>query len=100
ALAATPVTGVIAPAGGRAGRCAGGRPLRAAAPAGGRPLQGAWPQPAAPCREIVYLGIPDPDGEDEGGQASSSIAVSTRWIFAVKLLQSDLATLAQKEGGE
>ncbi|RZS25178.1 hypothetical protein BHM03_00058337 [Ensete ventricosum] len=31
-------------------------------------------------REVVYLCIPDPDGEDEGGQASSSLAVSTRWI--------------------
>ncbi|RRT38625.1 hypothetical protein B296_00020434, partial [Ensete ventricosum] len=29
------------------------------------PLQGGWP-------EIVYPCIPDPDGEDEGGQASSS----------------------------
>ncbi|RRT32875.1 hypothetical protein B296_00054428 [Ensete ventricosum] len=49
--------------------------------------------------EIVYPCIPDPDGEDEGGQASS-LAVSTRWISAVKLLQSDLATLTQREGGE
>ncbi|RWW01606.1 hypothetical protein GW17_00035341 [Ensete ventricosum] len=52
------------------------------------------------CREIVYPCIPDLDGEDEGGQASSSLAVSTRWISAAKLLQSDLATLAQREGGE
>ncbi|RWV91816.1 hypothetical protein GW17_00045862 [Ensete ventricosum] len=51
-------------------------------------------------QEIVYPCIPDPDGEDKGGQASSSLAVSTRWIFAAKLLQSDLATLAQREGGE
>ncbi|RRT66432.1 hypothetical protein B296_00026282 [Ensete ventricosum] len=51
-------------------------------------------------REIVYPCIPDPDGEDEGGQASSSLAVSTRWISAAKLLQSDLATLAQREGVE
>ncbi|RWW35199.1 hypothetical protein BHE74_00059895, partial [Ensete ventricosum] len=36
-----------------------------------------------------------PDEEDEGGQASSSLAVFTRWISAAKLLQSDLATLAQ-----
>ncbi|RRT68258.1 hypothetical protein B296_00008339 [Ensete ventricosum] len=50
--------------------------------------------------EIVYPCIPDPDGEDEGGQASSSLAISTRWISAVKLLQSDLATLAQMEGGK
>ncbi|RWV86989.1 hypothetical protein GW17_00051059 [Ensete ventricosum] len=41
----------------------------------------------------------DLDGEDEGGQASSSLAVSKRWISAAKLLQSDLATLAQREGG-
>ncbi|RZS00074.1 hypothetical protein BHM03_00029713 [Ensete ventricosum] len=51
-------------------------------------------------REIVYPCIPDPDGEDEGGQASSSLAVSTRWISAAKLLQSDLVTLWQREGGE
>ncbi|RWV92111.1 hypothetical protein GW17_00045553 [Ensete ventricosum] len=47
--------------------------------------------------EIVYPCIPDPDGEDEGGQVSS-LAVSTRWISIAKLLQSDLATLAQREG--
>ncbi|RZS24005.1 hypothetical protein BHM03_00057025 [Ensete ventricosum] len=47
--------------------------------------------------EIVYPCILDPDGEDEGGQASSSLAISTRWISAAKLLQSDLATLAQRE---
>ncbi|RWV77447.1 hypothetical protein GW17_00061720 [Ensete ventricosum] len=101
-----PAIGGVAPAGGRAGRGrqplagrpqsvmpAGGRPLRAAAPAGGRPLQGAW-------SEIAYPYIPDPDGEDEGGQASSSLAVSTRWISAAKLLQYDLTTLAQREGGE
>ncbi|RRT33915.1 hypothetical protein B296_00032728, partial [Ensete ventricosum] len=50
--------------------------------------------------EIVYPWIPDPDGEDEGGQASSSLAISTRWFSTAKLLQSDLATLAQREGGE
>ncbi|RWV84024.1 hypothetical protein GW17_00054296, partial [Ensete ventricosum] len=50
--------------------------------------------------DIVYPCILDPDGEDERGQASSSLAVSTRWISAVKLLLSDLATLAQREGGE
>ncbi|RZS05163.1 hypothetical protein BHM03_00035646 [Ensete ventricosum] len=49
--------------------------------------------------EIVYPCIPYPNGEDEGGQASSSLAVSTRWISVVKLLQSDIATLAQREGG-
>ncbi|RWV79702.1 hypothetical protein GW17_00059119 [Ensete ventricosum] len=82
-----------------AGVCRGSRPLRL-----GRwrqPLAG-WPQPfvlagllpllvATPCRgpghsrpplqggwpEIIYLCILDPDGEDEGGQASSSLAVST-----------------------
>ncbi|RZS04241.1 hypothetical protein BHM03_00034548, partial [Ensete ventricosum] len=66
-----------------------------------------WLQPAAPLqgalvaawREIVYPCIPDPDREDEGGQASS-LVVSTRWISVAKLLQSDLATLAQREGGE
>ncbi|RWW62483.1 hypothetical protein BHE74_00030380 [Ensete ventricosum] len=73
----------------------------------------SWPQPVVPmgdccpdgwpppCRwEIIYPCIPDPDGEDEGGQASSYLAVSTRWISAAKLLQSDLTTLAQSEGGE
>ncbi|RZS20573.1 hypothetical protein BHM03_00053106 [Ensete ventricosum] len=55
---------------------------------------------AATSTEIVYPCIPYPDREDEGGQASSSLAVSTRWISSVKLLQSDLTTLAQKEGGE
>ncbi|RWW88535.1 hypothetical protein BHE74_00002586 [Ensete ventricosum] len=50
-------------------------------------------------REIVYPCIPYPDGED-GGQASSSLAVSTRWTSTMKLLQSDLATLAQREGEE
>ncbi|RWV80751.1 hypothetical protein GW17_00057924 [Ensete ventricosum] len=51
-------------------------------------------------REIVYPYIPNPDEEDEGGQASSSLAISTRWISVAKLLQSGLATLAQREGGE
>ncbi|RWW55206.1 hypothetical protein BHE74_00038169 [Ensete ventricosum] len=51
-------------------------------------------------KEIVYPYIPDPDGEDEGGQASSSLAVSTQLISVAKLLQSDLTTLAQREGGE
>ncbi|RRT33957.1 hypothetical protein B296_00053260 [Ensete ventricosum] len=50
--------------------------------------------------EIVYPCISDPIGEDEGGQASSSLAVSTQWISAAKLLQSDLVTLTQREGGE
>ncbi|RRT64646.1 hypothetical protein B296_00006033, partial [Ensete ventricosum] len=50
--------------------------------------------------ETVYPCNPDSDGEDEGGQVSSSLAVSTRWISAAKFLQSDLATLASREGGE
>ncbi|RWV85909.1 hypothetical protein GW17_00052253 [Ensete ventricosum] len=50
--------------------------------------------------EIIYPCIPDPDREDERGQTSSSLAVSTRWISTAKLLQSGLATLAQREGGE
>ncbi|RZS19832.1 hypothetical protein BHM03_00052267 [Ensete ventricosum] len=50
--------------------------------------------------EIVYPCIPDSDGDDEGGQASSSLVVPTRWISAAELLQSDLTTLAQREGGE
>ncbi|RRT42968.1 hypothetical protein B296_00043405 [Ensete ventricosum] len=36
-----------------------------------------------------------PEGEDEGGQASSSLAISTRWISTAELLQSNLATLAR-----
>ncbi|RRT55911.1 hypothetical protein B296_00006569 [Ensete ventricosum] len=51
-------------------------------------------------REIVYPCIPYPNGEDERGQPSSFLAVSTRWISAAKLLQSGLATLAQRDGGE
>ncbi|RWV84297.1 hypothetical protein GW17_00054000, partial [Ensete ventricosum] len=112
------------------GRAAGSRPrLRVAAPCGLLPLQAggvlavadrhlAWglgrsrlplaashDQPLlltvlAANAEIVYPYISDPNGEDEGGQASSSLAVSTRWISAVKLLQYDLTTLAQREGGE
>ncbi|RWV89122.1 hypothetical protein GW17_00048748 [Ensete ventricosum] len=64
------------------GRC----PLQAIAPVSGMlgNLSG----------EIVYPCIPYPDGEDEGGQASSSLAVSTLWISVVKLLQYDLATFA------
>ncbi|RRT42478.1 hypothetical protein B296_00023194, partial [Ensete ventricosum] len=103
------------------------RPFAGVLAAAGRPLQGAWPQPVAslqvadrPCKgasrgharlplarasfttkmEIVYPCIPNPDGEDEGGQASSSLAVPTRWISTAKILQSYLATLAQREGGE
>ncbi|RWV87785.1 hypothetical protein GW17_00050187 [Ensete ventricosum] len=51
-------------------------------------------------KEIVYPCILDLDGEDERGQTSSSLAVSIRWISIAKLLQSDLATLAWREGGE
>ncbi|RWV88216.1 hypothetical protein GW17_00049715, partial [Ensete ventricosum] len=50
--------------------------------------------------EIVYPRISNSDGEDEGSQASSSLAVSTRWISTAKLFQSDLVTLAQRKGGE
>ncbi|RZS26404.1 hypothetical protein BHM03_00059738 [Ensete ventricosum] len=88
----------------RAVALTGGPWLQPAAPVGGGvgrgqppPYRGPWSQPAAPCsqpREIVYPCIPDPNGEDEGGQASSSLAVSTRWISATKLLQFGLATLA------
>ncbi|RRT50688.1 hypothetical protein B296_00048028 [Ensete ventricosum] len=53
---------------------------------------------ATKTQEIVYPCIPDPDGEDEGGQASSSLAVSKRWISAAKLLQFDLVTPTQREG--
>ncbi|RWW53220.1 hypothetical protein BHE74_00040307 [Ensete ventricosum] len=66
-------------------------------------LHGGWPWLAAPpphglyCENAAKI---HPDGEDEGGQASSSLAVSTRWISTAKLLESDLATLAQREGGE
>ncbi|RWV77725.1 hypothetical protein GW17_00061405 [Ensete ventricosum] len=71
--------------------------------AAGLPV-GGWPPlllaVLAANAEIVYPCIPDSDEEDEGGQASSSLAVSTRWISAMKLLQSDLATLTQREGGE
>ncbi|RZR81791.1 hypothetical protein BHM03_00008089 [Ensete ventricosum] len=76
-------------------------PLRVAAPCRG-PGRNRSPPCSRPGRgwEIVYPCIPYPDGEDEEGQASSSLAVSTRWIFAAKLLQSGLTTLAQREGGE
>ncbi|RWW68852.1 hypothetical protein BHE74_00023589, partial [Ensete ventricosum] len=96
--AATPAVNVVAPT--------GGSPLRVRH---GQPLAG-WPLATVPCGcaagnrpcglEIIYPCIPDSDGEDEGGQASSSLAVSTQWISVAKLLQSDLATLAQREGGE
>ncbi|RRT50198.1 hypothetical protein B296_00002499 [Ensete ventricosum] len=70
----------------------------------GKPLIGKggvdWHPSTVGIAEIVYPCIPDPDGDDEGGQGSSSLAVSIRWISIVKLLQSDLATLAQRERGE
>ncbi|RWW82003.1 hypothetical protein BHE74_00009561 [Ensete ventricosum] len=72
-------------------------PLQGALAAAGCPLQPAWPWVAGPA---LWLVAPHLDGEDEGGQASSSIVVSTRWISVAKLLQSDLATLAQRERGE
>ncbi|RRT62938.1 hypothetical protein B296_00002482 [Ensete ventricosum] len=88
-------------------------PLRGAAPASGAGLPYrlalAVARPwvadlacglaAPPPRWRSYIYILDPDGED-GGQASSSLALSTRWISVAKLLISDLATLAQREGGE
>ncbi|RZS26502.1 hypothetical protein BHM03_00059844, partial [Ensete ventricosum] len=85
-----------------------GLPCGLALAVGGRPCMGAscgWPPLllaafTAKTQEIVYLCIPYPDGEDEGGQASSSLAIYTRWISAAKLPQSDLTTLAQREGGE
>ncbi|RWV91838.1 hypothetical protein GW17_00045838 [Ensete ventricosum] len=55
--------------------------------------------PFSPLGYSLYLSF-YPDGEDEGGQVSSSLAISIRWIYAVKLPRSDLATLAQREGGE
>ncbi|RZS08568.1 hypothetical protein BHM03_00039562 [Ensete ventricosum] len=75
---------------------------------GGRPCMGAargWPpllllvatrirERLILPREIVYPCILDPNGEDEGGQAPSSLAVSTRWNSVAKLLQFELATLA------
>ncbi|RWW67846.1 hypothetical protein BHE74_00024685, partial [Ensete ventricosum] len=82
-------------------------PFAAGLAVGGRPYMGVgrgWPRlllvVLAANAEIVYPCIPDPDREDEGGQASSSLAISTRWRFATKLLQSGLATLARREGGE
>ncbi|RZR99325.1 hypothetical protein BHM03_00028845 [Ensete ventricosum] len=87
--------------------CPQAPPLQAASPASrtGLPCSLALATAGSLCRgpwswlghgEIVYPCIPDSDGEDEGGQASSSLAVSTRWISTAKLLQSELATLAQR----
>ncbi|RWV84430.1 hypothetical protein GW17_00053859, partial [Ensete ventricosum] len=102
----------IAPEGGRPLQVVGSPHAGGALAATGRPYRGGrgWTWLAAPLQgglsvagcslEIVYPCIPDPDREDEGGQASSSLTVSTRWISAAKLLQSDLATLVQREGGE
>ncbi|RZS19591.1 hypothetical protein BHM03_00052043 [Ensete ventricosum] len=65
------------------------------------PIRKALFGPHAP-RAVIVKRPPrkHPDGEDEEGQASSTLAVSTRWISTAKLLQSDLATLTQREGGE
>ncbi|RWW38574.1 hypothetical protein BHE74_00056187 [Ensete ventricosum] len=101
-VAPTQATGVAPLRAGRerlvpCGLAAGRRPLRA----------GCWPSPlavaalqsAAPAGAALQGSVPvvDPDREDE---ASSSLAVSTRWISAAKLLQYDLVTFAQREGGE
>ncbi|RRT33229.1 hypothetical protein B296_00044137 [Ensete ventricosum] len=73
--------------------------LAASLAVGGRPYMGAgrgWPalhgglvvagrpssslpslRKCSKTAEIVYPCIPNPDGEDEGGQASSSLAIST-----------------------
>ncbi|RWW36691.1 hypothetical protein BHE74_00058267, partial [Ensete ventricosum] len=84
-------------------------PLQGAWAAAGCPLQPAWPWVADPAWGLAVVGRSSssqfllrmhPDREDKGGQASSSLAVSARWISVAKLLQSDLATLAQREGGE
>ncbi|RWW60057.1 hypothetical protein BHE74_00032974, partial [Ensete ventricosum] len=80
-------------------------PCRRALAATNRPYRGVgWPWPVAPLQgSLAVAGCPlqlattNPDREDERGQASSSLAVSIRWISIAKLLQSDLATLA--EGG-
>ncbi|RWV99580.1 hypothetical protein GW17_00037506 [Ensete ventricosum] len=67
------------------------------------PLEVAWTWLATPAGGLVVASHPFPhylDGEDEGGQVSFSLAVSIRWISTAKFLQSDLATLAQREGGE
>ncbi|RZS22245.1 hypothetical protein BHM03_00054992 [Ensete ventricosum] len=98
--AIAPASGVGLPSG--LALAAAGRPLpgglRCGLAVGGRPCMGAG-RPSTSL-EIVYPCIPYPDGEDEGGQASSSLAVSTRWISIVILLRYDLTTLAQREGGE
>ncbi|RWV77376.1 hypothetical protein GW17_00061808 [Ensete ventricosum] len=96
----------VAPCGLAAASCARGRPpLLGCYPCGWPPLSGGLAVADRPIvgepwlQEIVYPCIPDLDGEDEGGQASSSLAVSRRWISIAKLLQSDLVTLAKREEG-
>ncbi|RWV77432.1 hypothetical protein GW17_00061738, partial [Ensete ventricosum] len=93
-LAGGPWLQPVAPAGG--GWPWPTAPLQGALAAAGYPLQLATASPSS----SLFLLRMHPDGEDEGGQASSSLAVSTRSISAGKLLQSGLATLAQREGGE
>ncbi|RWV91237.1 hypothetical protein GW17_00046485 [Ensete ventricosum] len=65
--------------------------------AGGRPCMGPWLWAATlasglPTGRLYIPKILDPDGEDEEGQASSSLAISTRWMVAAILLQSQLKT--------
>ncbi|RWV92959.1 hypothetical protein GW17_00044620 [Ensete ventricosum] len=88
------------------------RPLVGGLGRGWPALHGGWSWLATPpppylhyenvarTRRSYNLVFPDPDGDDKGGQASSSLAVSTRWISVAKLLQYDLTTLAQREEGE
>ncbi|RZS23772.1 hypothetical protein BHM03_00056753, partial [Ensete ventricosum] len=71
---------------------------------GGRPCMGSWPWLATPPRCLRYKNATRMRRtilrDSISCQASSPLAVSIRWISSVKLLQSDLATLAQREGGE
>ncbi|RZS20340.1 hypothetical protein BHM03_00052837 [Ensete ventricosum] len=95
-----PLQGALVVAG-----CKANRPLAGGLGRSRLPLATSHGQPLllavlATNAEIVYPCIPYPNGEDEGGQASSSLAESTRWISIAKLFQSGFATLAQREGGE
>ncbi|RWW01344.1 hypothetical protein GW17_00035624 [Ensete ventricosum] len=55
------------------------------------PYRGPWPEPAAPCNwpgrgwPPLFLAV---------------LTANAEIVSAAKLLQSDLATLAQREGGE